>query len=191
MTTTQSAPDFDQLADLFIVEGAVLFSPSELHGAIVGQIAAGRRLDATALSEFCAAQLDVSQFSHPSSLLQLTALYNQSLSQLEASSFELSLLLPDEEHQLSERAEQLGTWAAGFLAGFGLGASNKANALSAEAQESLKDLVDIAQIDTDSEGEEEEALLFEVEEYVRMVAMLLFTECNKADPDPASELTMH
>lgn len=191
MTTTQSAPDFDQLADLFIVEGAVLFSPSELHGAIVGQIAAGRRLDAAALSEFCAAQLDVSQFTHPNSLPQLAALYDQALSQLEASNFELSLLLPDEEHQLSERAEQLGVWAAGFLAGFGLGASNKANAMSAEAQESLRDLVDIAQIDTDSDGEEEEGLLFEVEEYVRMVAMLLFTECNTVDPDPATELTMH
>ena len=31
-----SAPDFDQLANLMIEEGAIAFSPSELHGAIVG-----------------------------------------------------------------------------------------------------------------------------------------------------------
>lgn len=191
MATEMSPPDFDQLANLFIEEGAVAFSPSELHGALVGQVAAGQRLDAKGVEAFCVSQLDLTALSNPSSQPQLKALYQSAVAQLEASSFELSLLLPDDDQPLNARAEQLGLWVSGFLAGFGLGVSASAEKLSAEAQESLKDLVQIAQIEADSEGEEEEALLVEVEEYVRMAAMLLFTECNKPAGESEQTQTLH
>ncbi|NVK02853.1 MAG: UPF0149 family protein [Oceanospirillaceae bacterium] len=178
MSTELSAPDFDQLANLLLEEGAVTFSPSELHGILVGQVAAGQRFEVAGLAQFCAQQLDLDQLSQPSTAPNLGLLYKQVLAQMESGDFELNLLLPDDEHSLAQRAEQLGLWVTGFIAGFGLGAGESAAKLSTEAQESIGDLVQIAQIETDSESEEDEGLLMEVEEYVRMAAMLLFAECN-------------
>ena len=178
MSTELSAPDFDQLANLLLEEGAVTFSPSELHGILVGQVAAGQRFEVAGLAQFCAQQLDLDQLSQPSTAPNLGLLYKQVLAQMESGDFELALLLPDDEHSLPLRAEQLGLWVTGFIAGFGLGAGESAAKLSTEAQESIGDLVQIAQIETDSESEEDEGLLMEVEEYVRMAAMLLFAECN-------------
>jgi len=180
VSTELSAPDFEQLANLLLEEGAVTFSPSELHGMLVGQVAAGQRFDTTALSAFCAQQIDLDKLSQPSTGPNLNLLYKQVLTQMESGNFELELLLPDDEHSLVQRAEQLGLWVSGFIAGFGLGAGESASRLSSEAQESIGDLVQIAQIETDSETDEDEGLLMEVEEYVRMAAMLLFTECNTA-----------
>ncbi len=191
MATEMTAPDFDQLTNLFIEEGAVSLSPSELHGALVGQLAAGKRHNAEGLEKFCADQLDIAGLNHPSSQPQLSALYREALAQLESSNFELKLLLPEEDQPLSARAEHLGLWVAGFLAGFGLAVTDKAGTLGTEAQESLKDLVQIAQIDADAEGEEEESLLVEVEEYVRMAAMLLFTECNVAAEQSEKPARLH
>ena len=189
MVTQASAPDFEQLANLLLEEGAVTFSPAELHGLIVGQLAAGRRFETPALATFCAEQIDLATLSQPSTVPNLTLLYKESLEQLESSNFELELLLPDDEHSLTQRAEQLGLWVTGFIAGFGLAVSEKASNLSSEAQESIGDLVQIAQIDASEEAEEDEGLLMEVEEYVRMAAMLLFTECNQAPANDKADDT--
>ncbi|HSG04321.1 MAG TPA: UPF0149 family protein [Marinobacterium sp.] len=178
MSTELSAPDFEQLANLLLEEGAVTFSPSELHGILVGQIAAGQRFESASLAQFCAQQIDLDRLSQPNTASNLDLLYKQMLGQMESGNFELELMLPDDEHSLTQRAEQLGFWVSGFIAGFGLGAGESASRLSTEAQESIGDLVQIAQIETDSETDEDEGLLMEVEEYVRMAAMLLFTECN-------------
>jgi len=178
VSTELSAPDFEQLANLLLEEGAVTFSPSELHGILVGQIAAGQRFESASLAQFCAQQIDLDRLSQPNTASNLDLLYKQMLGQMESGNFELELMLPDDEHSLTQRAEQLGFWVSGFIAGFGLGAGESASRLSTEAQESIGDLVQIAQIETDSETDEDEGLLMEVEEYVRMAAMLLFTECN-------------
>lgn len=186
-----SAPDFDQLADLFVEEGAMTFSPSELHGTIVGYFAAGQRFESTGAEQFCASQLDLERISQSGNGSQLEKLSKQALEQLESNDFNLALLLPEDDHSLPVRAEHLGLWVSGFLAGFGLGATDRAANLSSEAQESLRDLVQISQIDADQEGEEEESLLVEVEEYVRMAAMLLFTECNRAGAEAPKMSPVH
>jgi len=187
VSTELASPDFDQLANLLIDEGALAYSPSELHGVIVGQIAAGQRFDQVSLAAFCIQQLDIDGLAQSDSKKQLNLLYSDVLKQLESSSFELVLLLPDDEHSLAQRAEQLGFWVTGFLAGFGLGVGQGDLKLGTEAQESLGDLVQISQIESDSDSEEDEGLLMEVEEYVRMAAMLLFTECNTSSDSAGSD----
>lgn len=191
MVNQRSAPDFEQLANLLLEEGAVTFSPSELHGLIVGQVAAGQRFEKESLTRFCAQQIDLAQIVQPNAGSSLESLYQEALNQLESNNFELELLLPDDEHSLGQRAEQLGLWVTGFIAGFGLAVTEQASNLSSEAQESIGDLVQIAQIDASDEAEEDEGLLMEVEEYVRMAAMLLFTECNAAERKTDVAPTLH
>ena len=185
------APDFDQLADLMIQEGAVSFSPSELHGALAGQLSAAVRFERVSLETFCAAQLDLSRFTSKSSGELVQALYDQLLDQLTSSDFELAILLPDDDQPLSARAEQLGLWVSGYLAGFGMAIGDQAQRLSTDAQDGLKDLVHIAQIESDGESDEDENLLVEVEEYVRMAAMLLFNECNTSLDEETKAPVVH
>lgn len=174
------AADFDTLASLLLSEGAMSQSPSELHGLIAGQLAAGARLDNDTLLKVLAKLIDVSAFNDQDTKLALCQLYKQTLEQYEASDFSFEILLPDDDQALSQRAECLGNWCAGFLTGFGLQIGKAGEKLSSEAQESLRDLAQIAQIVADSEADsdEEEGDLMEVQEYVRGVAMLLFNECN-------------
>ncbi|SEG77853.1 UPF0149 family protein [Marinobacterium lutimaris] len=178
-------PDFDIVANLLIEEGVLAVSPAELHGLLAGQLAAGARFDADTLLRVFLELMDVSALKQETTKLGLIELYQRTLAQYESDDFDFALLLPDDEQMLAQRAEALGSWCSGFLSGFGLH-TQKAQKLSAEAQEGLQDLAQIAQIaaDTDVDSDEDEADLMEVQEYVRMAAMLMFNECNRV---PESE----
>ncbi|WP_432696891.1 UPF0149 family protein [Marinobacterium sp. YM272] len=178
-------PDFDIVANLLIEEGVLAVSPAELHGLLAGQLAAGARFDADTLLRVFLELMDVSALKQETTKLGLIELYQRTLAQYESDDFDFALLLPDDEQMLAQRAEALGSWCSGFLSGFGLH-TKQSQKLSAEAQEGLQDLAQIAQIaaDTDVDSEEDEADLMEVQEYVRMAAMLMFNECNRvAEPE--------
>lgn len=184
MIREQSAaelPDFDVVANLLIEEGVLAVSPAELHGLLAGQVAAGARFDADTLLRVLSELMDISALTRETTKLGFIELYQSTLSQLESSDFSFELLLPDDEELLAQRAEALGSWCSGFLSGFGLHSGQQPK-LSAEAEEGMRDLAHIAQIaaDSDVDSEEDEADLMEVQEYVRMAAMLIFSECNPA-----------
>lgn len=171
--------DFDQLADLFVQQSA-LHSPSELHGYLCGQLATGARLSLA--SWFQAAQQQIGIEEEPAATLRasLSLMYQVALAQLEQAGFDLQPLVPDEDHALAQRAEALGLWCHGFLCGYALARGKPAEALSEDARDGLNDLAQIAQIAVnESDGEESEANFMEIHEYVRMVALLVFSECNR------------
>lgn len=94
-------------------------------------------------------------------------------------------LLPDDERPLSERARALRDWCRGFLYGLGLSGIQD---LSAEAGEALRDLSGIAamgaQADAPAEGDEseqDEEAYAELCEFVRVAAMLIHAERNRAE----------
>lgn len=136
--------------------------------------------------------LDLEGFNDEQTKLAMLTLYQQSLLQLEAPDLSFELLLPDDETPVGQRAACLGSWCTGFMAGFGLH-SGKAK-LSAEAEEVLTDLSQIAQIADDAEDtEENESDMLQLQEYVRMAGMMLFTERNTESEKPAdkSPKTLH
>jgi uncharacterized protein YgfB (UPF0149 family) len=198
MTREQSAaelPDFDVVANLLIEEGVLAVSPAELHGLLAGQIAAGARFDADTLLRVLSELMDVSALTRETTKLGLIELYQRTLAQYESPDFGFELLLPDDDQMLAQRAEALGSWCSGFLSGFGLH-SGRHPKLSAESEEGLRDLAQVAQIaaDTDVDSEEDEADLMEVQEYVRMAAMLMFSECNRVpdeELDKGERPTLH
>jgi len=191
MTDDKSAivqlPDFDTLANSLIEEGVLTVAPSELHGILTGQLAAGARFDPDTLLRVVAELMDLDILNGENIKLILLELYQTTLAQLQSTEFLLQLLMPDDVHQLEQRADALGGWCSGFLSGFGLYASRHPK-LSEEVTETLHDLAQIAQIAAESEagGDEDETDLMEVYEYVRMAALLVFTECNP-EPDDAEE----
>jgi len=99
-------------------------------------------------------------------------------------------LLPADDRPLTERADAMVDWCRGFLGGFGLAGTSVHAQLSDDAQEVLRDLGTVAasSFDFGSETEDEDALI-EVQEFVRVAAMLLYTECNAHDPSASG--TVH
>lgn len=118
--------------------------------------------------------------------LLLKQLASQAEHELSDSDLGFEPLLPVDDRPLAERADALVDWCRGFLGGFGLGGASAHAQLSEEAQEVLRDLATIAAsaLDFGDEGEDEDALI-EVQEFVRVGAMLLFAECA-ARQRPAS-----
>ncbi|WP_415889559.1 UPF0149 family protein [Neptuniibacter sp. SY11_33] len=174
-------PDFELIANMFVEEGVRAVSPSELHGVISGHLAAGARLKPAALEQIVNELLDIESLSQDSSKSVVTNLYTATLGCMDSMDLEFDMVLPDDEDEISMRAESLGRWCQSFLSGFGLYGKHTDASLSPEAKETLNDLGQIAQISSDLEElDENEADLMEVQEYVRMAVLMLFTECNKA-----------
>ena len=179
---------YDELDDV-IAHLRLAISASELHGSLCGFLAGngipGRRpllellhLDAGGITVNAADQTVLDQ------------LVQQSEAELTDPELGFEPLLPADDRPLSDRADALVDWCRGFLGGFGLGGPDTHDRVSDEGKEILRDLgaIAAASLDFGDEDEDEDALI-EVHEFVRMGAMLLFTECRM--PDRSSRGTLH
>lgn len=162
---------------------------SELHGSLCGYLAGGGSLRGT--SVLAALQLE-GEATEPSADDQalLKRLARQCETELADPELGFEAMLPADDRPLAERAEAMVDWCRGFLGGFGLAGTAAHAQLSEEAQEILRDLGTVAasSFDFDNEAEDEDALI-EVQEFVRVAAMLLHTEC--AAHDPSASGTLH
>lgn len=151
-------------------------SPSELHGALCGWMAGGGADTPDWLSKVLADDLAPS----PSAGSALDRLWGVTRSQFEDRDFGFALLLPDDDAPLAERSEALFDWCRGFLGGFGLAAGAEPP-LSDESREALDDLAKLAAATPEPEGDDEdEAAYAEIEEFVRVAALLLHGDCVMA-----------
>jgi len=159
--------------DATVRELGLGIAPAELHGALCGWIAGGGDTGADWLSKVMADP------SLPAVIAGsvLDRLREASASQFDDRGFGFDLLLPDVEAPLAERSGALFDWCRGFLGGFGL-AAGQAPPLSDEAGEALADLARLAAATPQDDGDEEdEQALAEIEEFVRVAALLLHGDC--------------
>jgi uncharacterized protein len=173
--------DFDQLANALEPLG-VLNSPSELHGLLCGKLAGGAALSEVQWLLDAVEFLDFTQAPEPHIRDLLSLVYKVTQEQFRGDLL-LNLLLPGDDELISDRVAALSQWCHGFLTGFGsAGAKNRS--LDEEAQDMLRDLAAIVQIQVDDEEDEEanEADYMEVTEYVRVIASSLHNEFS-AVPD--------
>ncbi|MGB0732652.1 MAG: UPF0149 family protein [Pontibacterium sp.] len=185
-------PDFDLVANMMVEEGVQIVSPSELHGLLCGHLVAGGRPDAASLLKHACDLMDIGELQNEASKVAILQIFEQSQWLLEEENLSFALLLPDDDAELSQRAQALGQWCNGFLAGFGLYGSQSDDSLSREAQEALSDVALIAQVVVGEEdGDGSEGDLIEVGEYVRTVVMMVFAECNKPSAEPAEAPVVH
>lgn len=86
--------------------------------------------------------------------------------------FEFEPFLPsDSDTLLNEQIEALKNWCQGFL--FGVGSTVQSTDFSPSALEILKDIAEFTRLDTEAEGEEDEAAFMEINEYLRAAVILL------------------
>lgn len=146
---------------------------SELHGSLCGWLAGG----GVATRDWPAKVLVDDSLPAPEPDSTLDSLRQVSVAQLEDRSFGFTLLLPADDASLAERSGALFGWCRGFVGAFGLAAGDKPP-LSEESHEALKDLIKLAAATAQEEGDDEdEAALAEIEEFVRVAALLLHGDC--------------
>jgi yecA family protein len=194
MTRNPALPDFDDLASVFTALGG-LQSPSEVHGYLTGQLAAGHRLSTAEwldqLTEFC----DFQHSAKAEQQILLDTWLRSTARALSGDALDFSLLLPDDDDEIAARVECLGHWCQGFLAGFALAGQQIKQLLGAQQysediSEAINDIATIAQIGFDddgsydsSENDTTEMEFIEVSEHVRMAALTIFFECNAVAVD--------
>jgi hypothetical protein len=145
-------------------------SAYELHGALCGWLAGGGANE----PGWVAHVLADPALEPPAAGSPLDALREVTAAQLDDRSFEFELLLPDADTPLAERSGALFEWCRGFIGGFGLAGGGTRASLTPESREALADLAKLAAAQPQDEGDEEdEEALVEIEEFVRVAALLL------------------
>ena len=149
-------------------------SASELHGILTGYLCATASLNMERLAEL------VAQPMTPLAQTTVLLMVRDAQKALVDDDFGFEPLLPDDQVSASTRVSCLAGWCGGFLAGFGGAGQFREADLPEIVGEALPDLMQIASIRDDMpEGDENDADLMEIEEYVRVAVMTVFVECTR------------
>ena len=157
---------------------------AEAHGALCGMLCARGTVE---LSEWV--DHVVGEQEQGSDLLhdvvhKLSELHQTTLEMINDATGDFKLLLPDDDDSLPERVEAISAWCQGFIYGLAAGGIQQGSELPEDAEELLKDMVEISRAghDVDDGGDEaanedeDEVALMEIEEYVRMGVLLIYEE---------------
>ncbi|MFT4798997.1 MAG: hypothetical protein ACJAXW_001580 [Candidatus Azotimanducaceae bacterium] len=149
-------------------------SASEVHGFITGWISSGAVWD-SATEVFEQALETTLQGTLAKAATQTAEDVKTGLADMD---FGFQVLLPEDENAINNRRVGLSEWCRGFLSGFGLTGRFQDAELSDEAKELLADFAQISQVDDEiPEDDENESDLTEITEYVRIGAVMIFTDC--------------
>lgn len=153
-------------------EAGIDRSPSEAHGLMTGWI--------------CTAPAGGVPVEHwfggaaPGDLLERMRLDVESA--LEDDTLGFRLLLPGDEASVNARTAAVSQWCGGFLEGFATGVAGRDAEPRDDVREILEDLVRISAVTVEvPDDDENEADLVEIGEYVRLSALLVFTEYRRRE----------
>ena len=160
----------------------------ECHGLLTGLLCAKPELGEREWLEFIAAGESAEQGA-----AIFTALYSETVRQLENSVLDFHPLLPDEDKPLEERVVALAEWVQGFLLGLSEGGSADPDKLPDDSAEIFRDFTNIAGAGSYEvgEGEEDESAYTELLEYVRTGVLLVNEELNPTRAPPRGDITLH
>ncbi len=198
MPGTEHLIDFESIDSVFARLGLML-DPAECHGSLCGMLCATDAITGSAwVNQILAGHLGLPAAdtaplpggSGGEDHAALLILYKNTVGQLEDPEFGFSLLLPDDDAPLPKRVEALSHWCQGFLLGLGLGGVQDQAKLPGESHEVMQDFVEISRLGHGSAGgdNEDENAFAEIEEYVRMAALVVYEELRPlraARPDGA------
>lgn len=146
-------------------------SAAEAHGIATGMLCFNEHTESDRwLAELFRNALPVGE----EETLQLIGLFEETGKLLASDQFEFELFLPDDNTLLTEQVIALKSWCQGFL--YGAGSVYADSNLAGEVGEILKDIAEFTKLDTEAEGEEDEAAFIEITEYLRSAVLLLRDE---------------
>jgi uncharacterized protein YgfB (UPF0149 family) len=157
-------------------EASLGTSAPELHGSLCGWVAGGGDPSGNWLANVMVDDA----LAAPAAGSVLDRMRTATAAQFEDRDFGLALVSPGDDASLAERSGALFDWCRGFVGAFGLAAGQDPK-LSEEGTEALSDLARLARASAQDDGDEEdEQALAEIEEFVRVAALLLHGDCALA-----------
>ncbi len=180
-------PEYNKVPEMMSKVGTAV-GPAELHGLLCGFLCLGQKTNGQPWLDTLLGELDTPEAAEQSQAL-LVELYDISDAHLQDEDLTFSLLLPPDDECLNLRVGALGEWCQGFLAGLGFAGIAQSESNDDEIDEILADISEISKVDFDfmPGSEEDEVAYTEIVEYVRMAAILLFTEYQTEQAsEPAS-----
>ena len=177
--------DYYELSDA-LARARSAVDAADCHGLLAGLICASGFADPRVWMAQVFEDFDPKDLLQVAASKQVQALSEDTLVRLNSPELDFELLLPDDDDALRERAESLGSWCSGFLAGLGLGGVSDTSQLPEEVAELLDDLAEIARVDFEvgEPDEEEQAAFAEVVEYVRVGVLLINEELQPSKAPP-------
>jgi yecA family protein len=164
---------------------------AEVHGVLTGLISAGYLFEDTDYLIVLNDMLNNGDGFPATVKLVLKSMFSDIWTNILDDSYGFQMMLPDDDDTIVERASGLGHWVQGFNLGFGLQQKNTSK-LSEEVQEVLTDFVEIANLSNEMEEDEDtEQAYYEIAEYVRISALLCFTELGVPPESESTPETLH
>lgn len=186
--------DFDLWAEVHVRHSAINH-PSELHGLLAGELAAGERLSSERWETLALEHLGCDQLlseaveDQPTPRALLHAAYAATLAALQSEDMDFRLLLPPDQAPLNDRLEALSCWVRGFLEGISRAAGDALARAPDDIRELVHDFVAISQVEHDADDSADgEREIEEIGEYVRIGVLNVFAEFNRPQPN---EQTLH
>lgn len=158
----------------------LLVGAAEAHGMLCGLLCSQAEVKMEVWLAHLVGEEEPGDLSLDASEAALRQLYEETLQQFSDLGYGLRLLLPEDEEPLTVRSEALADWCQGFLFGLALGKDNPLERLTGDAAEVSQDLSEIAGLASSMVHEEDERAYAELVEYVRMGAMLIYEELQRA-----------
>jgi len=198
MTSDTELPSIDVIA-AELTRLRLPSHPAGAHGVLCGLACAASQTSFAAWLQGLAAEQgetlaletdEVARLKEHSPLGQLYWVVNE---QLRDPEYSFELLLPDESRTMAERCEALAAWCSGFLFGLGSAGALELDTTSPEVKEVLEDVMEISRFSVEDVqgGEEEEQAFVELEQYLRVAVLLVWTERHPRESHSDSGPSVH
>ncbi len=177
---TQSSVQNDKLdfasAQANITTENIKAHASEIHGVLAGLICAGFPFEDQSYLAMLNDLFNNGEGFPKKVKSTVKQMFSELWTDILDDAYSFQLLLPDDDDSIVERGHALGVWVQGFNLGFGL-QQKDSPVVSAEVKEVLTDFAEIANLSDEMEEDEAtEQAYFEINEYVRISALLCFSE---------------
>jgi len=188
--SNESSLDFASVQAILTTENLEAHA-AEIHGVLTGLVCSGFEFES---DDYIAMINDL--FNNGEGLASpiksaVKTMFAQIWTDIIDDSYSFQLMLPDDDDSIAERGHALSAWVQGFNLGFGLQQKSK-SVLSDDVKEVLTDFAEIANLSDEMEEDEDtEQAYFEISEYVRISALLCFTELGSPPETKTAEETIH
>ena len=185
--TNNNLMDFASMQAILTSED-VRSHASEIHGVLTGLVCAGFEFEDQGYVTMLNDLFNDGDGFPAAVKVALKQMYSELWTSILDDTYSFNLLLPDDDDTMAERGHALSVWVQGFNLGFGL-EQKDSPVVSEEVKEVLTDFSEIANLSDEMEEDEDtEQAYFEISEYVRISAILCFSELASA-PNKDSSAT--
>lgn len=154
-------------------------TPCEFHGLLSGLVAGGMFKGSKDHLEHLSELFNSGLTIKGSIKVAANKLVDELFEQFASEDMSFKLMALDEDDSLTDQAEELINWVQYFLVGFGLNKHEIATA-STDIREIIEDFTNITRMDAEMDDtNENQADFYEVAEFIRVSAILVYQEFGK------------